>query len=168
MVSKVLDNPDLTFTNHDYSIHSGFTGPHVCWAVLCIYNNFKDYCLFPHWTLWNLDSSVIYQIYQVNSKYFNGYSDKFHSLNSSPLFPQQGGKYMNNRSNWTICWVFHGNTCSRYPGQGTQGTLTQHKETKKVWTLQPKPNHTRGAEHEEQLEEQHRQGAGVQPYPVIT
>ena len=24
------------------------------------------------------------------------------------------------------------------------------------------------AEHKEQLEEQHRQGAGVQPYPVIT
>ena len=29
-------------------------------------------------------------------------------------------------------------------------------------------NHARGAEHEEQLEGQHRQGAAVQPYPVIT
>ena len=43
--------------------------------------------------------------------------------------------------------------------------LTQ--ETKKVCTLQPKPSHVR-AEHKEQLEEQYRQGAGVQPYPVIT
>ena len=50
----------------------------------------------------------------------------------------------------------------RYPSQHTQATLTQ--ETKKVWTLQPKPSHTRGAE----CEEQHRQGAAVQPYPVIT
>ena len=33
-------------------------------------------------------------------------------------------------------------TCSRYPSypsQGTQVMLTQDKETKKVWTLQPKP-----------------------------
>ena len=55
--------------------------------------------------------------------------------------------------------------CSRYPSQGTQGMLTQDKETKKVQTLQPKPSQ---AQLEEQLKGQHRQGAGVQPYPVIT
>ena len=31
-------------------------------------------------------------------------------------------------------------SCSRYPSQGTQAMLTQDKETKKVWTLQPKPS----------------------------
>ena len=36
-----------------------------------------------------------------------------------------------------------GNTCPRYPSQGTQAMLTQ--ETKKVWTLQPKPSQARGA-----------------------
>ena len=53
-----------------------------------------------------------------------------------------------------------------YPSQGTQAMLTQ--ETKKVWTLQLKPSHAKGAKHVEQLEEQHRQDAAVQPYPVIT
>ena len=62
--------------------------------------------------------------------------------------------------------IFPGFAQSRYPSQGTQAMLTQ--EAKKVWNLQPKSSHTRGAECKEQLEEQHRQGAGVQPYPVIT
>ena len=163
MVSEVLDVPD-DFTNQDYSIPSGFEGPYICWAVLRISTIYED-CWILQRTLWNSGSKDIYQIYQVNSKYFNGNSDNFCSLNFSPVFPQQGGKYMNNKWNWTIGWVFHGNTCSRYPSQGTQVMLTQDKETKKVWTLQPKPSHTRGAECEEQLEEQHRQGAGVQPYP---
>ena len=35
-------------------------------------------------------------------------------------------------------------------------------------STQAKPSHARGAKLEEQLEEQHRQGAAVQPYPVIT
>ena len=49
---------------------------------------------------------------------------------------------------------------SRYfqdlPSQGTQATLTQ--ETKSL-------NSSTQAKPEEQLEEQHRQGAAVQPYP---
>ena len=68
--------------------------------------------------------------------------------------------------NWLSFMEYSRYFQSRYPSQGTQAMLTQ--ETKKVLTLQPKPSHARGAEHEEQLEEQHRQGAGVQPYPVIT
>ena len=53
---------------------------------------------------------------------------------------------------------------SRY-FQGTQATLTQ--ETKKVLnsSTQANPNHAKGVA---KLEEQHRQGAAVQPYPVIT
>ena len=67
--------------------------------------------------------------------------------------------------NWLSLWNIQ--DISRiYPSQGTQAMLTQ--ETKKVQTLQPKPSHARGAECKEQLEEQHRQGAAVQPYPVIT
>ena len=30
MVSEVLDVPNCSFTNQDYSIHSGFKGPYVC------------------------------------------------------------------------------------------------------------------------------------------
>ena len=55
---------------------------------------------------------------------------------------------------------FHGNTCSKYPSQGTQVMLTQDKEESLNSSTQARP--------EEQLEEQHRQGAGVQPCPVIT
>ena len=59
--------------------------------------------------------------------------------------------------------LFHGNTCSRYtyPSQGTQAMLTQTKRQRKFELFNP-------SQLEEQLEEQHRQGAGVQPYPVIT
>ena len=35
-------------------------------------------------------------------------------------------------------------------------------------STQAKPSHARGAKLKEWLEEQHRQGAAVQPYPVIT
>ena len=52
---------------------------------------------------------------------------------------------------------FHGNTCSRYPSNAN--SRQRDKENLNSST-QAKP--------EEQLEEQHRQGAGVQPYPVIT
>ena len=136
------------------------------------HNNYKDCCMDLPGTLWNLDPREFYHNYQAISKYFNGNSDNFRSLNFCPVFLQWEGKYMNNQWNWTIGWVygifkiFPGFTQSRYPSQGTQAMLTH--ETKKVWTLQPKPSHARGAEHEEQLEEQHRQGAAVQPYPVIT
>ena len=47
----------------------------------------------------------------------------------------------------------------------TQATLTQTKRQRKFKTLQPKPSIV---QLEEQLEEQHRLGAAVQPYPVIT
>ena len=47
----------------------------------------------------------------------------------------------------------------------TQATLTQTKRQRKFETLQPKPSLVQLAE---QLEEQHRLGAVVQPYPVIT
>ena len=44
--------------------------------------------------------------------------------------------------NWLSLWNIQ--DISRiYPSQGTQATLTQ--ETKKVWTLQPKPSQARGA-----------------------
>ena len=46
-----------------------------------------------------------------------------------------------------------------YPSQGYPSDANSHKETKEVWTLQPKPS---------QLEEQPKLGATVQPYPVIT
>ena len=48
----------------------------------------------------------------------------------------------------------------RYPSH----TNSRDKES---LNSSPKPSHPR-AKCEEQLEEQHRQGAGVQPYPVIT
>ena len=51
-----------------------------------------------------------------------------------------------------------------YPSQGYPSDANSNKETKKVWTLQPKPSLV---QLEEQLEEHHRLGAAVQPYPVI-
>ena len=84
------------------------------------------------------------------------------SLNDSPLFLQMrgeiGGQLMNNWWNWTIGWVyeifkiFQGFTQSRYPSHAN----SRDKESLNSST-QAKP--------EEQLEEQHRQGAAVQPYP---
>ena len=52
----------------------------------------------------------------------------------------------------------------RYPSH----TNSRDKESLNSST-QAKPSHAKGAAKlEEQLEEQHRQGAAVQPYPVIT
>ena len=49
-----------------------------------------------------------------------------------------------------------------YPSQGTQAMLTQRQ---RKFELFFNPSQ---AKSEERLEEQHRQGAAVQPYPVIT
>ena len=49
-----------------------------------------------------------------------------------------------------------------YPSQGAQAMLTQRQ---RKFELFFNPSQ---AKLEEQLEEQHRQGAAVQPYPVIT
>ena len=46
---------------------------------------------FETWTPENFSTITL-----VISKYFNGNSDNFHSLNFSPVFLQQEGKYMNN------------------------------------------------------------------------
>ena len=90
-------------------------------------------------TLWNSDSREFYQIYQVISKYFNGNSDNFVPWTFLQYFFNERGNM------WTIGETgqlaeFMEN--SRYfqdlPSQGTQAMLTQ--DTKKVWTLQPKPS----------------------------
>ena len=47
----------------------------------------------------------------------------------------------------------------------TQATLTQTKRQRKFELFKPNPSLV---QLEEQLEEQHRLGAAVQPYPVIT
>ena len=119
----------------------GFTGPYICWAVLWNYVEHLETGL-----------SMDYHNYQRLSIHFDGNSD-----NIDFFFKNKGGKLVEYSRYFQDLL---------YPSQGTQAMLTQ--ETKKVWTLQPKPSHARGAEHEEQLEEQHRQGAAVQPYPVIT
>ena len=88
---------------------------------------------------------------------------------SHQFFPHQGGKYEYTAIHeiavnlGQFIEFFMSNTCSRYPSYPSQGypsDANSHKErTKEVWTLQPKPS---------QLEEQHRLGATVQPYPAIT
>ena len=103
MVSEVLDDPELLQINSrtiqflldllDLTFAELFYGFTIISRI--IVGSLKEH--FETWT------PVTYQIYQVNSKYFNGNSNNFHSLNSSPVFPQQGGKYMNSRRNWTIC-----------------------------------------------------------------
>ena len=117
---------------------------------------------FTRKNLENSDSQWIITIYQAISIHRDGNSDNFHSLNFSPLFLQWEGEIdgqLVKLDNWLSLWNIQ--DISRiYPSQGTQATLTQ--ETKKVW------NSSTQAKLEEQLEEQHRQGAAVQPYPVLT
>ena len=61
--------------------------------------------------------------------------------------------------NWLSLWNIQ--DISRiYLSQGTQAMLTQETKESLNSSTQAKP--------EEQLEEQHRQGTAVQPYPVIT
>ena len=60
----------------------------------------------------------------------------------------------------TLVWARY----PSYPSQGYLSNANSNKETKEVWTLQPKPSLV---QLEEQLEEQHRLGATVQPYPAI-
>ena len=111
---------------------------------------------------------VDYHNYQAISIYLNGNSNHFLFLELFSVISSMRGEIngqLVKLDNWLSLWNIQ--DISRiYPSQGTQAMLTQ--ETKKVWTLQPKPSHARGAECKEQLEEQHRQGAAVQPYPVIT
>ena len=52
----------------------------------------------------------------------------------------------------------------KLPKPSYPSNANSNKETKKASTLQPKPSLVQLEEH---LEEQHRQGAVVQPYPVI-
>ena len=88
-------------------------------------NNFQNYCLaslrFTNWT--------------PNTTFL----ELFSTISS------MRGEIYEQEVNLDNLLSFHGNTCSRYPSQGTQVTLTQDKETKKVWTLQPKPSQARGA-----------------------
>ena len=153
----------MTFTNQDYSNHSGFKGPYVCWAVLWICG-LKIITRIIVWLPCEHSETRAPKI----SRFINWTKTTPMFLELFSTISSMRGEIYEQEVNLDNLLRFHGNTCSRYPSQGTQEMLTQDKETKKVWTLQPKPSHTRGAEHEEQLEEQHRQGAGVQPYPVIT
>ena len=90
MVSEALDsqnNQFMEFMEFMVSDSSGFTGPYVCWAVygfMDFHNNYKD-CWILQRTLWNSDSREFYQNLPSDLKIgFNGNSDNFHSLNSSP------------------------------------------------------------------------------------
>ena len=134
------------------------TLPSHLFRGIVTYNNLQEsYCLASSWTLTLGEISIIsfsFTLFLNNSTL-------------SPLFLIEEEIHELEVNLDNLLSLFHGNTCSRYPypSQGTQVTLTQDKETKKVWTLQPKPSLV---QLEEQLEEQPRQGAGVQPYPVIT
>ena len=97
----------------------------------------------------------------MNSKYFNSNSDNFCSLNFSPLFHQMREEIYEQQvklDNWSSLWNIQDISIKvpkpRYPSHANSRDKDLNSST------QAKP--------EEQLEEQHRQGAGVQPYPVIT
>ena len=64
---------------------------------------------------------------------------------------------MNQEVNLDILLSF---SCSRYPKPRYPSDANSRDKESLNSSTQAKP--------EEQLEEQHRQGAGVQPYPVIT
>ena len=105
----------------------GFTGPYICWAV--------------QGTLGNSDSQWIITITK----------DSPNTL--TVILIKVTFSFKHRRKISGIFQIFPGSTLPkpRYPSQGTQAMLTQ--ETKKVWTLQPKPSHARGAKCEEQLEQ---------------
>ena len=116
----------LTTTNKYWSMVSesfGFTGPYICWAV--------------QGTLGNSDSQWIITI------------TKDSPYNSMVILIKRQQFSLKQRRKisgfYGIFQIFPGSTLPkpRYPSQGTQAMLTQ--ETKKVWTLQPKPSHARGA-----------------------
>ena len=124
--------------------HSGFRGWPVFSSVrrIVTFNNYRS-LLFGFFM--NTDISHLL--------------DLFASLSSSREEIHEHKVNLKNSVNWAF---FMSNTCSRYPSYPSQGypsdANSSHKETKEVWTLQPKPS---------QLEEQPRLGATVQPYPVI-
>ena len=130
MVSEVLDVSRWLFTNQDYS-QSGFKGPYICWAVfkgygLTIITRIIVWILHEHsetWTFHQLCNWTLVKFWLY--------------LNFCPLFPQWGEEIYEQEVNLDNLLSF---SCSRYPSQGTQVMLTQDKETKKVWTLQPKPS----------------------------
>ena len=108
--------------------HSGFKGLAISSVRrLVTFNNYQSYCLDSSWTLTFLTNST-----------------------TSPVFPHQGGKYMYmaiheiavNLDNllsfsWVILvWARY----PSYPSQGYPSNANSHKETKEVWTLQPKPS----------------------------
>ena len=147
----ISSGTDTVFSTRISLYHSGFKGLAISSVQgIVTFNNCMSYCLDSSWTLTFLTNSTC-----------------------SPVFPHQGGKYTEiheiavNLDNslsfsWvTLVWVRY----PSYPSQGYPNDANSHKETKEVWTLQPKPSLV---QLEEQLEEQHRLGATVQPYPAIT
>ena len=102
------------------------------------YNNYQDYCLDSSWTLWDFtnfatDFSKI-SIISIKFCIISWQLKLFSTISSTR------GEIHEQEVNLDNLLSFHGNTCSRYPSQSTQVMLTQDKETKKVWTLQPKPS----------------------------
>ena len=127
-----------------HCVHSGFKGLAISSVRgIVTFNNCRSYCLDSSWTLTFLTCPVLHSflIKGGNTWKYMAIHEIVVNLDNLLSF------------SWVILvWV-------RYPSQGYPSDANSHKETKEVWTLQPKPS---------QLEEQCRLGATVQPYPVIT
>ena len=138
MVSEVLDNPEVLNSKNnwfkdffkDFTVSNNLDLKDLTSAEL-----FKGYGLtiitriivwIPHEHSWDLD-------HHQKFLYLPMFLDLFSTISS------MRGEIHEQEVNLDNLLRFHGNTCSRYPSQGTQVILTQDKETKKVWTLQPKP-----------------------------
>ena len=89
-------------------------------------------------------------------------SSPSHSLNFSPLFPQTRGEIYEQEVNLDNLLSFSYENLFKVPKPRYPSDANSRQRDKESLnsSTQTKP--------EEQLEEQHRQGAGVQPYPVIT
>ena len=68
--------------------------------------------------------------------------------------------------NWLSLWNIQ--DISRIYPKVPKPRYPSHANSRDKESLNSSTQAKPGAEHEEQLEEQHRQGAAVQPYPVIT
>ena len=139
MVDKSADNKlDLYFNWSQYSqiltrislCHSGFKGLAISSVRgIVTFNNWQSYCLDSSWTL----------AFSHPLDLFSSFSSPRGEINGNSWDSGKFGQFTE---------YFMSNTCSRYPSYPSQGypsDANSNKETKKVWTLQPKPSSARGA-----------------------
>ena len=143
----------MIFTNQDYSIPSGFKRPYVCWAVLWIYNNFKDYCSPPQRNTLQIGLQWILSVYQVIL---------IIPWTFVHCFLNEGGKYMNKRWIWNNLLSFHGNDLFKVPKpRYPSDTNSRQRDKESLNSYNPSPSQSQRSS----LNSSSRQGAASAALP---